>query len=154
MAAAESSRTPWWQAGKRKGPALVTAGVGVVGLAIGIGFGLDSLSKHDAAAQSCRSQCDQHGLDLWSEARSAGNVSTVAFIIGAAGLASGTALWLVSKPESKPAPTTHYGGHGTCVSQGWVDSNPQDASEYISIQVSGCDGTACSVSSCYRQGTP
>jgi len=48
----------------------------------------------------------------------------------------------------------NYGGHGTCSAAGWVSSSPTDASEYLDIEVSGCDGTQCSVASCYCQGTP
>jgi hypothetical protein len=90
--------------------ALTSAGVGVVGLALGIGFGLDSKSKHDDAAKVCPDQCtDPHGAQLWSDARSAGNVSTVAFIVGAVGIAGGAALWLTDKPAATEAPGTQLG---------------------------------------------
>jgi hypothetical protein len=98
---------------RRRG-ALGAAGVGVVGLGLGIGYGLASMSKHDDAAKACPRTCsDQHGVDLWNQARAAGNVSTAAFIVAAAGLAGGAALWFTA-PRPAPAGTTQIGlGLGT-----------------------------------------
>jgi hypothetical protein len=80
--------------------ALVSAGVGVIGLGLGVGFGLDAMSKHDDAQKACPGTCsNQSGVGLWNEAVSAGYVSTVGFIVGAAGLVGGTILWLTAKPE-------------------------------------------------------
>jgi hypothetical protein len=94
----------------QKGLALATAGLGVVGLGLGIGFGIASLSKHGDAVQACSGPCaNQHGVDLWNEARSAGDASTIGFIFGAAGLAGGAALWFTSKPESERSPNAQVG---------------------------------------------
>ena len=81
--------------------ALVSAGVGVVGLGFGIGYGLAAMSKHDEAKKACPGLCtDQHGVDLWNQASSAGNVSTVGFIVGAAGIVGGAVLWFTARPAA------------------------------------------------------
>ena len=87
--------------------AIVAAGVGVVGLGVGIGYGISAMSKHDSANTACPDQqcSDKNGVDLWSQAVSAGNVSTVGFIVGAVGLAGGAALWFTGKPESSGGAT-------------------------------------------------
>jgi hypothetical protein len=77
--------------------ALVAGGVGLVGVAIGTVFGLRSKSAHDDAQAYCDSTgCYQPGADLMAEARSAGNVSTAAFIIGGVGLATCGVLWFTA----------------------------------------------------------
>ena len=87
--------------GTRRKAALAAAGVGVIGLGVGIGFGLDAMSKHDDAQKACPAfqRADRKSVDLWHDAVIAGNVSTVGFIVGAAGLAGAAALWLTGKPE-------------------------------------------------------
>ncbi len=112
--AADDGRWTW-----RQRAAIGVASVGVVGLGLGIGFGLSSMSKHDDAAKICPGLCsDQHGVDLWNQARAAGNVSTAAFIVAAAGLAGGAALWLTA-PSSAPAGSTQIGfGLGTLQARG------------------------------------
>jgi hypothetical protein len=94
----------------RRMAAIASAGVGVVAVGVGIVFGLKSLSRHHDAKQACPGACvDQHGVDLWNSARSAGNVSTVAFVLGAAGLAGGGILWFLSKEASPGAPAVQVG---------------------------------------------
>jgi hypothetical protein len=86
--------------GPQKIGAIVAAGVGVIGVGLGAVFGLQSMSKHKDADAACPGQCaDQNGVDLWNSARSAGNASTVAFIVGGVGLAAGAALWFTAKPS-------------------------------------------------------
>jgi hypothetical protein len=88
--------------GQRIG-AVVLAAVGVAGLGVGTGFGLAAISRHDDAQKACPQACaDQRGVDLWNSARTAGNISTVAFIAGGVALAGGAVLWLTGKPESAP----------------------------------------------------
>jgi hypothetical protein len=80
--------------------ALVAGGVGVVGVAVGSIFGLQSMSKHNDAEKKCPGECpDQAGVDLWNEARTAGNISTIAFAVGGVGLATGAILWFTAKPS-------------------------------------------------------
>jgi len=111
---ADDSRWTW-----RERAAIGAAGVGVVGLALGIGFGLSSMSKHDDAAKVCSGTCsDQHGVDLWNQARSAGNVSTAAFVVAAAGLAGGAALWFTASRPASAGPTQIGLGFGTLQMKG------------------------------------
>jgi hypothetical protein len=94
--------------GSQRTWALVAGGAGVAGIAVGTIFGLMSKAKHDDADAICPGgDCgtNQEGVDRWNDARSAGNVSTVAFIIGGAGLATGAVLWLTAKPASAETAT-------------------------------------------------
>jgi hypothetical protein len=100
--------------GKRIG-ALVAGGAGVVAVGIGTVFGLRAKAKHDDATKSCPDpQCpDRDGVKLWNDAVSAGNVATIAFIVGAVGVAGGVALWFVGAPESSGGSTQVGLGPGT-----------------------------------------
>lgn len=91
--------SPW--TGRRVG-GLILAAVGVAGLGVGAGYGLAAMSRHDEAQKACPlAACpDQHGVDLWSSAHTAGTISTVAFIAGGVALAGGAVLWLTGKPET------------------------------------------------------
>ena len=90
--------------------AIGVAVVGLGGLAMGTVFGLQSKSKHDEAAPRCVGGCDDdHGVDLMNEARAAGNVSTVAFIVGIAGVGGAAALWLTAPKVSTGSATTQLG---------------------------------------------
>ncbi|MFO7178678.1 MAG: hypothetical protein DIU78_008280 [Pseudomonadota bacterium] len=84
--------------------AIASGAVGVAGVAVGTVFGFRSMSKKSDADRHCDgSQCTtQEGVRLREEAISAGNVSTVAFVIGAAGLAGGAVLWLTAPDSQEP----------------------------------------------------
>ncbi len=87
--------------GTQRTLALVAGGVGVVGVGIGTVFGLKSKSSHDEAVKYCSgATCsDARGVTAGNDAHAAGNVSTVAMVVGVAGLAGGVVLWL-SAPKS------------------------------------------------------
>ena len=93
--------------------ALVAGGLGVAGVAVGTVFGLDSKSKHDDAVHACPAACaSQSGVTLWNQARSAGDLSTVGFVVGAVGLAGGAVLWFTARSSEES--TVHVGlGPGT-----------------------------------------
>ena len=77
--------------------AWVSLGVGVVGLGIGSVFGIQTLSsKSDADALCPTNRCasDARVRELDSSARSSATISTVAFVVGAAGVGLGT-VWLL-----------------------------------------------------------
>lgn len=95
--------------GTQRALALVAGGVGVVGLGFGTVFGLQSKSRRDDADVYCTGgDCfDQKGVDLRSQALSAGNLATVGFVVGVAGLAGGAILWFTAKPS-----TAHAAGVG------------------------------------------
>jgi hypothetical protein len=100
---------------------LVAAGVGVVGVGVGSVFGLISKSKHDDANAYCNGNAclDERGPALKDEAIAAGNLSTVAFAVGAAGLAGGAVLWFAGKPESSRAQALEMGiGHNRLLLKG------------------------------------
>ncbi len=84
--------------GTQRTLALVAGGVGVVGVGLGTVFGFISKAKHDDAEHHCvGSVChDQQGVDLKSQAITAGNVATVAFIVGGVALAGGAVLWFTA----------------------------------------------------------
>jgi hypothetical protein len=85
-------------------PALVAGGIGVVGIGVGTVFGLKSMSAHDDAEKACKgNQCTAEGVELRDDALAAGNVSTVAFIVGGVGLAAGAVLWFTLPSGSNDA---------------------------------------------------
>jgi hypothetical protein len=88
--------------GAQRAAALVTGAVGVVGLGVGSVFGLVSVSKHGASDQGCNSQsvCSTSAAATRMDAIHAGNVSTVAFAIGAVAVATGVVLWVTAPTGS------------------------------------------------------
>jgi len=84
------------------------------GIGVGAGFGLAAMSRHDDAQKVCPHACaDQHGVDLWNSAHTAGTISTVAFIAGGVALAGGAVLWLTGRNETGAPPTQVTLGPGT-----------------------------------------
>jgi hypothetical protein len=81
--------------------AVTAAGLGVAGVVVGSIYGLKSKSARDESQVYCDGgACDnQEGFDALIRARSAGNVSTVAFIAGAAGLTAGAILWFTAPSQ-------------------------------------------------------
>jgi hypothetical protein len=94
--------------GVQRSAALVAGAVGLVAVGVGSVFGLRAVSKHDEASKYCDgSSCsDPRGRDAGNDARLAGNISTVAMILGAVGLASGITLWLVEPHAERPVQVT------------------------------------------------
>jgi hypothetical protein len=106
--------------GTQKTLALVAGGVGVVGVAVGSIFGLSSMSKHSEAEDQCPGACsNQAGVDLWNDARSAGNISTIAFAVGGVGLATGAILWFTAKPSRSSAVQAHVGAGSLQIRGTW-----------------------------------
>jgi hypothetical protein len=80
--------------------AAVVAGIGVVGLGVGGTFGVIAISRKDHAEKICPGEClDTEGQKAWTDAKSAGNISTIAFIAGGAALATGAVLWFTAGPS-------------------------------------------------------
>jgi tetratricopeptide (TPR) repeat protein len=80
-------------------PAFVAWGVGAVGIALGIGFGVaainatnDVLDKYDCEDNECPASAE----DDLNIAKLNGNLSTAGFVIGGVGLAAGIVLFLFS----------------------------------------------------------
>jgi hypothetical protein len=78
--------------------AVAAAVIGVSGLGVGSAYGFIAMSKRDDASKACPlDPCsDSAGASKWSDAKSAGNVSTVAFVVGGVGVAAATVLWLTA----------------------------------------------------------
>jgi hypothetical protein len=91
--------------------ALVSGGLGVVGVGLGSYAGLVAISKRDDAFKTCPSRTCTPGVDPQaavaseSDSQTWGNVSTVAFIVGGVGLAAAAVLWFTA-PKSDQSPPT------------------------------------------------
>ena len=74
--------------------AYVSWGVGVVGVGVGSAFGLMTLKgKHDIDSKCVGNACPASQSDAVDSAKRNGNISTVAFAVGGAGLVLGTVLY-------------------------------------------------------------
>jgi hypothetical protein len=78
----------------RRTLALVSAGVGVVGVGLGTYFGLSAISKHRDPAATCTIEPCTHADSLNHDAGTAADLSTVSFAVGLVGLGLGAFLWL------------------------------------------------------------
>jgi hypothetical protein len=98
--------------------AVVVAGVGVVGVALGSYAGVSALGKNsDSNAGHCSGNtCDAMGVSLRKDAVSAGNRSTVAFIAGGVAIAGGAVLWFTA-PSShlQVGPAVGAGAYGAAL---------------------------------------
>jgi hypothetical protein len=89
--------------------ALVAGGVGIAGVGVGSVFGVMSMIDHNDASNLCPAPgpCrGSSGVDAWHNAYDAGNVATIAFIAGGAGLAAGTVLWVLAAKSARSDDTT------------------------------------------------
>ncbi len=81
----------------------VTMGVGVAALAVGSIAGLQSMSKKSDADKNCTGDlCNAKGVSDRDAALTAGNVSTVSFVVGGAAVVGGVLLVLFA-PKARPA---------------------------------------------------
>jgi len=77
--------------------ALSLAGAGVVGIGIGTYFGVRSIGKHSDYEKLCAGNvCQPAAVPLHDQAVSAGNASTVAFVLGGLLAAGGGVLWFLA----------------------------------------------------------
>ncbi len=80
----------------------VVAGVGVLGLGVGAGFGLSSIGKRDDSRDHCVvDQCDADGVRMRDDAIRSGNIATIATIAGGAALVGGIVLVLTAPKGSR-----------------------------------------------------
>ncbi|MDB4992916.1 MAG: hypothetical protein JWM74_348 [Myxococcaceae bacterium] len=92
--------------GTQRTIALIVGGVGIAGLAVGGVAGLMAISKHDDAKARCEDpkRCpDADSAALWTDATSAGTVSTIGFVAGGVALAGAAVLWLTAPSGSSSA---------------------------------------------------
>lgn len=82
--------------------AIVAGAVGVVGLGLGTIFGIRAADKNSESKSGnhCgfpgKNDCDDTGVDLRDEAKSAATISTVSFVAGGVLAAGGVVLWLTA----------------------------------------------------------
>lgn len=79
--------------------AWIVGGIGVGGVIAGCVFGVRSLLKHDESDRYCGNDgycSDQRGVSAMEDARSAGDISTVAFVAGGIAVGVGTVLLLTA----------------------------------------------------------
>jgi len=75
----------------------IAAGIGVIGLGVGAGFGISSIGKRDDSRNHCVvDQCDADGVSLRDDAIKNGNIATVATIAGGAAVVGGLVLVLTA----------------------------------------------------------
>jgi hypothetical protein len=87
--------------------AVVVFGVGAAGLGVGTYFGLRAKAKNDDSKPECPdNQCTDGGLQLRDQALEAATVSTVAFGVGLAGIATGVVLLVASSDGDREARLT------------------------------------------------
>jgi hypothetical protein len=86
--------------GAQRTLAIVVASVGGVALGVGTVFGLQAMTKRDAADRACPTAtcANQSGADMWHDARRSGDISTAAFAVGGVALTSAVILWLTGRP--------------------------------------------------------
>jgi hypothetical protein len=96
-----------WRLGRTRIASLVLGGVGVAGLGVGTAYALIAISRRNAATDVCPThECaTSDGVAQWNRAGSAGDIATVAYLVGVAGLAGGVTLWLIAKPHAEQAPS-------------------------------------------------
>jgi len=111
---------PWPEIG------LAVAGLGVVGLGIGLAFGIEAKSENDQSNRSgcAGDNCSPGAAAIRRDALSAADVSTVAFVAGGALAASGLAIWLLVPSRGKAnavgvAPVALRGGGGLLFTGTW-----------------------------------
>lgn len=101
---------------------LLVAGVGVAGVGVGTYFGLRSKDARDDSRAYCSGDaCTAEGVELRRDALRDGNISTMAFGVGAVALGTGAVLWFTapkrdSRGLAQKAPTVSPHGLGLRVS--------------------------------------
>jgi hypothetical protein len=78
--------------------AWIVGGVGAAGVIVGSVFGIQSILKHNESDRYCgKTGCtDPRGVSAMDKARTAGDISTVAFVAGGIALGVGTVLFLTA----------------------------------------------------------
>jgi hypothetical protein len=84
--------------------AYVVGGIGIAGVLIGTIAGAVALGKKGTISDECTdTACTPDGLDAVDSGQTAGDVSTVAFIIGTLAVGVGVTLFLLAPEDSEPA---------------------------------------------------
>jgi hypothetical protein len=81
-------------------PAFVLGATGLAGIGAGAIAGIIAIQKNSDSESLCEPRCNRTGYSLNGDAKTAADVATVSFAIGAAALATGIILYLVGRPTS------------------------------------------------------
>ena len=108
----EAATSPGARAGSRV-PIFIAFGVGAAGLATGAIAGLVAMSWKTKVDGACSKTtgCTGNGSSYLSSADTAADVSTVGFVVGGVGAATGLVLWWLL-PKGPAAPTMQPGALG------------------------------------------
>jgi hypothetical protein len=101
--------------GGQRTAALVSGGIGVVGLVVGTVYASSAKSRFDDSEPDCSANdvCSVEGIEARDEASTRASVATVGFGVGLVGLATGAILWFTNpsrEAERKPADGLQVGG--------------------------------------------
>jgi hypothetical protein len=104
--ASPASSAPHGVWGTQKTLAVVSGGVGVIGVGLGIWFGAfaassQSKEQRDCSAAACTNL--PQAVEDYNTAKQDALASTIALVVGAAMLATGGALWFTAPPDHRPA---------------------------------------------------
>jgi hypothetical protein len=85
--------------------AFIVGGAGIAGIGVGSVFGILAKTKSDAADEHCltETRCDGTGVALGDTADTHAKVATVAWVVGAAALATAVTLFITAPTRKKPA---------------------------------------------------
>lgn len=90
----------------RRAIGIALGGVGLVGLGVGVAFGVKALSNLSASKAEghcdAASVCDDVGFQLRRDAQDAGAISTVTLALGATATVVGAVLWITAPAGAKP----------------------------------------------------
>lgn len=100
-AAPEDSTTN--RGGAQRAVGLTLMGVGLAGVALGTYFGVQTLSKSDAASEACPSSpcADKSAVQLNEDAKRAGTISTISFAAAGGALLTGAIVFFTA-PKNAP----------------------------------------------------
>lgn len=93
----ETTEPRSWSTGRTL--AIVSGGVGIVGIVTGLIVGASAKSSNDESYKYCRANsCNAQGTQLRQDAFDKATAATYAVAIGAAAVAAGVGIWFWSKP--------------------------------------------------------
>jgi hypothetical protein len=102
-----ASPVPESTSSPRRAIGLSLGGVGLIGVGVGVAFGVKALSNLSASKANghcdAESFCDDVGFQLRRDAQDAGTISTITIALGAAAAVAGAVVWLAA-PSSAKAP--------------------------------------------------
>jgi hypothetical protein len=98
---------------------LVVGGVGIVGLGVGIGFGVDAIAKKDESDAECVGGCTDLGAQRSSEAVTEADASTGLIVVGGIAAATGTLLVVLGVLGDDAEASVAVGPTGAALGARW-----------------------------------